>query len=195
VEIIIHRVNTVIELQKIKQNYGVEIDIRAWRNNLILNHEPFKNGEKLDDYLDNYNHGTLVLNIKEAGIEKEVLKVVRERPHIKNYFLLDVEFPYLYRASREREKNIAIRFSEDEGIETVKNYIGKVDWVWIDTNTMLPITEKNKNILNKFKKCLVCPERWGRPVDISYYKHKMKSLFFNIDSVMTSKEFVPLWID
>ena len=194
-EIIIHRVNTVIELQKIKQNYGVEIDIRAWRNNLILNHEPFKNGEKLDDYLDNYNHGTLVLNIKEAGIEKEVLKVVRERPHIKNYFLLDVEFPYLYRASREREKNIAIRFSEDEGIETVKNYIGKVDWVWIDTNTMLPITEKNKNILNKFKKCLVCPERWGRPVDISYYKHKMKSLFFNIDSVMTSKEFVPLWID
>jgi len=195
VEIIIHRVNTVIELQKIKQNYGVEIDIRAWRNNLILNHEPFKNGEKLDDYLDNYNHGTLVLNIKEAGIEKEVLKVIRERPHIKNYFLLDVEFPYLYRASREREKNIAIRFSEDEGIETVKNYIGKVDWVWIDTNTMLPITEKNKNILNKFKKCLVCPERWGRPVDISYYKHKMKSLFFNIDSVMTSKEFVPLWID
>jgi len=194
-EIIIHRVNTVIELQKIKQNYGVEIDIRAWRNNLILNHEPFKNGEKLDDYLDNYNHGTLVLNIKEAGIEKEVLKVIRERPHIKNYFLLDVEFPYLYRASREREKNIAIRFSEDEGIETVKNYIGKVDWVWIDTNTMLPITEKNKNILNKFKKCLVCPERWGRPVDISYYKHKMKSLFFNIDSVMTSKEFVPLWID
>ena len=194
-EIIIHRVNTVIELQKIKPKYGVEIDIRAWRNNLILNHEPFKNGEKLDDYLDNYNHGTLVLNIKEAGIEKEVLKVIRERPHIKNYFLLDVEFPYLYRASREREKNIAIRFSEDEGIETVKNYIGKVDWVWIDTNTMLPITEKNKNILNKFKKCLVCPERWGRPVDISYYKHKMKSLFFNIDSVMTSKEFVPLWID
>jgi len=193
VEIIIHRVNTVIELQKIKQNYGVEIDIRAWRNNLILNHEPFKNGEKLDDYLDNYNHGTLVLNIKEAGIEKEVLKVVRERPHIKNYFLLDVEFPYLYRASREREKNIAIRFSEDEGIETVKNYIGKVDWVWIDTNTMLPITEKNKNILNKFKKCLVCPERWGRPSDIDSYKQSLKKINFSIDAVMTENKYVKNW--
>jgi len=192
-EIIIHRVNTVIELQKIKPKYGVEIDIRAWRNNLILNHEPFKNGEKLDDYLDNYNHGTLVLNIKEAGIEKEVLKVVRERPHIKNYFLLDVEFPYLYRASREREKNIAIRFSEDEGIETVKNYIGKVDWVWIDTNTMLPITEKNKNILNKFKKCLVCPERWGRPSDIDSYKQSLKKINFSIDAVMTENKYVKNW--
>jgi len=192
-EIIIHRVNTVIELQKIKPKYGVEIDIRAWRNNLILNHEPFKNGEKLDDYLDNYNHGTLVLNIKEAGIEKEVLKVVRERPHIKNYFLLDVEFPYLYRASREREKNIAIRFSEDEGIETVKNYIGKVDWVWIDTNTMLPITEKNKNILNKFKKCLVCPERWGRPSDIDCYKQSLKKINFSIDAVMTENKYVKNW--
>jgi len=192
-EIIIHRVNTVIELQKIKPKYGVEIDIRAWRNNLILNHEPFKNGEKLDDYLDNYNHGTLVLNIKEAGIEKEVLKVIRERPHIKNYFLLDVEFPYLYRASREREKNIAIRFSEDEGIETVKNYIGKVDWVWIDTNTMLPITEKNKNILNKFKKCLVCPERWGRPSDIDSYKQSLKKINFSIDAVMTENKYVKNW--
>jgi hypothetical protein len=194
-EIIIHRVNTIRELKSINKKFGTEIDIRVNGSDLILNHEPFENGEKLIDYLDEYQHGTLILNIKEDGIETEVLRLVEQRTQIISYFLLDVEFPYLYRASREGERNFAIRFSEDESIETVKNYIGKVDWVWIDTNTKLPITNDNKNILNIFKKCLVCPERWGRPEDISYYKHKMKSLFFNIDSVMTSKEFVPLWID
>ena len=91
------------------------------------------------------------------------------------------------------EKNIAIRFSEDEGIETVKNYIGKVDWVWIDTNTMLPITSENKLVLDKFKKCLVCPERWGRPEDIKIYKQKLDSLRFEIDAVMTAINYAQIW--
>ena len=45
-----------------------------------------------------------------------------------------------------------------------------MDWVWIDTNTKLPLDEKNIPILNRCKKCLVCPERWGRPLDIKMYK-------------------------
>lgn len=189
-EIIIHGVNTISGLQKIKPKNGVEIDIRAWESDLILSHEPFHNGDKLDDYLDKYNHGTLILNIKEAGIEDEVLRLVRQRPQISSYFLLDVEFPYLYRASRLGETNIAIRFSEDESIKTVENYIGKVDWVWIDTNTSLPISKKNKPVLDKFKKCLVCPERWHRPSDIIEYKNKVGSY---IDAVMTEMEFVENW--
>ena len=194
-EIIIHRVNTISELKKISPQFGAEIDIRAWGSELVLNHEPFQDGEKLIDYLDEYSHGILVLNIKEAGIENEVLRLVRERSYIKSYFLLDVEFPYIYRVSRQGEQNIAIRFSEDEGIETVKNYIGKVDWVWIDTNTMLPITEKNKNILNKFKKCLVCPERWGRANEIEIYKQSLKKINFSIDAVMTSRYLTTAWLN
>ena len=170
-EFIIHRVNKIKELKGIEFKYGVEIDIRAWSSELILNHEPFTSGERLEDYLDEYKHGTLVLNIKEAGIENEVLKLVRERPNIKSYYLLDVEFPYLYNSSRKGEKSIAIRFSEDESIETVKKYVNKVEWVWIDTNTILPINKNNYQILKLFKTCLVCPERWGRKEDISTYKH------------------------
>ena len=97
-EIIIHRVNTISELQSINPKYGVEIDVRAWGSDLVLNHEPFQDGEKLVNYLDEYHHGTIVLNIKENGIEDHVLHLVRERSRIKSYFLLDVEFPYLYRA-------------------------------------------------------------------------------------------------
>ena len=154
---------------------------------------PFKNGEKLIDYLDEYNNGTLILNIKENGIENEVLHLVGERQQIKSYFLLDVEFPYLFSASKRGEKNMAIRFSEHESIETVKKYIGMVDWVWIDTNTQMPVDETNIPVLNEFKKCLVCPERWGRPDFIKGYKQKLNSIGFNLDGVMTSINNIMNW--
>ena len=85
-------------------------------------------GELLVNYLDEYQHGTLILNIKVAGIEDDVLRLVRERPKVKSYFLLDVEFPYIYRSAMLGESSIAIRFSEGESIETVKKYVNKIDF-------------------------------------------------------------------
>ena len=194
-EIIIHRVNTINELRDIPINYGTEIDIRSYGSNLILNHEPFQFGEDFEDYIGEYKHGTLVLNIKEAGIEEEVLRLVRKNSQIKNYFLLDVEFPYIYEATRNGEKAIALRFSEDESLDTVINYVDKVNWVWIDTNTILPLDEINLPILNRFKKCLVCPERWGRSFDIEKYKEIMIDLNFNVDAVMTGYKYAKIWKD
>ena len=191
-EIVIHRVNKVKNLMEIPKNYGCEIDIRAQGSKLILHHDPYANGDFLDDYLDAYQHGLLVLNIKEAGIESDVLNAVRSRG-IDRYFLLDVEFPYIYRASRAGERAIAIRYSEDEPIELVKNYASNVDWVWIDTNTMLPLTPKVVNQLKGLKTCLVCPERWGRPDDILAYRQKMKALNFMPTAVMTHKDLVHKW--
>ena len=72
-EIIIHRINTLKELNNVPSKYGVEIDNRANGSNIILNHEPFKKGDRLIDYIASYRHGTLILNIKEAGIEEDVL--------------------------------------------------------------------------------------------------------------------------
>tara|TARA_Y100000591_G_scaffold306198_1_gene304424 strand:- start:231 stop:818 length:588 start_codon:yes stop_codon:yes gene_type:complete len=194
VEIIIHRVNRIKELKNIEPTFGTEIDIRAQGGEIILSHDPFVKGDKLGDYLDEYNHGILVLNIKEDGIEDDVLGMVRERKRIKDYFLLDVEFPYLFKKAKAGEMDMAIRFSEDECIQTVQKYINKVNWVWIDCNTTLPLNKKNIKILNNFKKCLVCPERWGRPNDLIVYKKIMKSLPFNIDAVMTSNDYAYEWL-
>ena len=193
-EIIIHRVNRIKELKNIRPTFGTEIDIRAQGGEIILSHDPFLKGDKLDNYLDEYNHGILVLNIKEDGIEDDVLGMVRERKWIKDYFLLDVEFPYLFKKARAGEMDMAIRFSEDECIQTVQKYINKVNWVWIDCNTTLPLNKKNIKILNNFKKCLVCPERWGRPNDLMVYKKIMQGLSFNIDAVMTSDEYAYEWL-
>ncbi len=191
-EIVIHRINTIKALREVPKQYGCEIDIRANGSKLILNHEPMQDGDLLLDYLDEYKHGLLVLNIKEAGIETFVLEEVRKRG-IRNAFLLDVEFPYLYRAARQGERAIAVRYSEDECIDTVRKYKKMVDWVWIDTNTSLPLDKQIIDELRDMKTCLVCPDRWGRPQDILPYRYLMKDFGFEPSAVMTSMKYINEW--
>ena len=192
IEYVIHRVNEIEKLRKVASKYGTEIDIRAYGSELILNHEPFQAGDRLVDFLAEYEHGLLVLNIKEAGIEDEVIRLVKSYG-IKNYFLLDCEFPYIYRASRQGVQNIAMRYSEDEAIETVLNYKSKVNWVWIDTNTRLPLNDQIIGQLEGLENCLVCPERWGRPQDIFKYAQEMIKLNFKPTAIMTSLDCVSTW--
>ena len=193
-EIIIHRVNSIKKLKKISKYFGVEVDIRSFGSKLILNHDPHKRGDNLENFLKQYNHGTLILNIKEDGIENEVLMKVK-KAKIKSFFLLDVEFPYIFKCLKKRERNIAIRFSENETIETAKLMVKKFKWLWIDTVTKLPITKKNIKIINKYKSCLVCPERWGRAHQIDIYKKKLKKLKFKPSAVMTSYKYAHKWLD
>ncbi len=193
-EIIIHRINKINEIKKISPNFGAEIDIRTKGSDLILSHDPFIKGDKLKDYLENYNHKTLVLNLKEAGIEDDVLTLIKKYS-IKSYFLLDVEMPYMYSATKIGQKNIAVRFSEYEDISLAKYFKNKLKWVWIDTVTKLPINKNNKNILNKLKSCIVCPERWGRKQDIRFYKKKLKKINFKPTAIMTSKSCVKYWLE
>ena len=196
-QLIIHRVNTIKKLKTIPNYYGVEIDIRE---DLTLSHNPSKtsksNRDNLVEYLKEYNKGghtgPIVFNIKAAGIEEEVIKLAAKN-NIKDYFLLDVEMPYLYKASGQGVKKIAVRYSEYEPIELIENFRGKVDWVWIDTATVLPLNKKIVKQLKGFKTCLVCPERWGRPEDIAVYKKKMKNLGFSPTAVMTAVSYISDW--
>ena len=105
-EIVVHRVNTIDALDLVPREFGVEIDLRADGSRIILSHDPFAAGESFDAWLDHFAHGLLVLNVKEAGLEAEILQRVRTRG-ISRCFLLDVEFPYLYRASCAGERAIA----------------------------------------------------------------------------------------
>lgn len=190
--IFIHRVNTITQLKTVAPEFGVEVDVRADGQDLVLNHEPFAGGERLTDYLDAYQHSGIIFNIKEAGIEQRVIDLAKQQG-VTNYFLLDVEFPYLYRATRTGVRDIAIRYSEDESIETTLKYQGLVDWVWIDTNTRLPLDAHVTQQLKNFKTCLVCPERWGRPHDIAAYIAQLHELHFPLTAVMTAQAYAPQW--
>ena len=191
-ELIAHRLNKISEIKKLSKKYGAEIDLRSSGSKIILHHDPYKKGEKLENYLSNYNHGTLILNIKESGIEKDVIKIIKKFG-IKKYFLLDVEMPFICTNTKKFNQNVSIRYSEYEPIETVNKFVKNIGWVWIDTFKTLPLSNKVKKTLNKFNTCLVCPERWGRPKDIEKYYIKMKKLNFFPSSIMTSKKYFKVW--
>ena len=105
-EYIAHRINRIKELKKIPKEYGVELDLRDFGGRLVLQHEPFMDGEDFAEYLKHYDHGTMILNIKSERIEYKVLELMR-KCNIKDYFFLDSSFPMIYLLSKSGEKNIA----------------------------------------------------------------------------------------
>tara|TARA_B100000242_G_scaffold294324_1_gene276381 strand:+ start:3416 stop:4015 length:600 start_codon:yes stop_codon:yes gene_type:complete len=191
-EIIAHKINSIKSLRKLPSKYGSEVDLRTFGSRIVLSHDPYKKGDRFEDYLENYNHGTLILNIKESGIENEVIKKVRNNK-ISNFFLLDVEMPFICVNKKELNKFTSIRFSEYESIDTLRKFKKKVGWVWIDTFKNLPIKKKNLKILKDFKSCLVCPERWNRPKDINKYFFLMKKINFLPNCVMTNLKYAKKW--
>lgn len=193
--IIVHRVNTTEQLKQTPADYGVEIDIRAYGNKLILTHEPYEDAETLENYLEHFIHRFIVFNIKEAGIEQRVISLAKQyNIPPTNYFLLDVEFPYLYKASRKLGvKEIAVRYSEAEPIDMSLAQKNFVNWIWIDVNTTLPLDTAVIKKFAGFKTCLVSPECWGRPEDITPYRKKMEHLDFTPNAVMTDFEYIDKW--
>lgn len=193
--IIAHRINTVEELRTLPPEYGVEIDVRAYEEQLILSHDPYESGEHLAEYLKAVDDRFVVFNIKESGIEKDVVELAN-RYEVTEFFLLDVEFPYIYTASRNSSfRKMAIRFSEAEAIETALKNADFVDWVWVDTNTELPLHRDTYRQLSNagYKICLVSPDRWGRPEHIEPYISKMDTEGIKLDAVMTSIENAEAW--
>ena len=62
--IINHRVNSLNKIQRLPKKFGVEIDVRDYRDKLILNHDPFANGLSFEKFLDTFKHRFLIVNIK-----------------------------------------------------------------------------------------------------------------------------------
>jgi len=192
-----HRVNTIDELKKIPSKYGIEIDIRDNLNgNIYLSHDPFKNGEHFDTFLDFYNHSFIILNIKSERIEYKILQLLKKH-NIQDYFFLDSSFPMIYKLSYEGEKNCAIRFSEFEGIDTVLNMKNKVKWVWIDCFTKNPLTPVTYKLLKDagFKLCFVSPELQNQPEKIQLYRKYFTENNLKLDMICTKVYNIDVWFN
>ena len=50
---IIHRINKISNLKKLKKYDGIEFDVRDRNNKLILSHDPNNNGEELNKFIKN----------------------------------------------------------------------------------------------------------------------------------------------
>lgn len=179
-----HRINTVKDLKTVPENMGIELDLRYKNNDLILQHDPFKDGEYFEDLLKEYKHSFIVLNIKSEGIEDETLRLLNKY-NVRNYFFLDVSFPALIRLSKRGEKNVAARFSEYEPIEQCLCLKGFVNWVWVDCFNKIPDDEQSyKEIKKYFNICLVSPELHKHPTErITEFKKIVSE--FNVNAICT----------
>ena len=61
--------------KKTPKKYGVEIDLRSENKKIYLHHDPFKKGTLFSEWLKYYNHKLIVLNVKEEGLEKHIIKL------------------------------------------------------------------------------------------------------------------------
>ena len=170
-KLISHRRNTVAELLATDTKYGVEVDIRSEGDRLIIHHDPCVPGESFNEWIDKYRHGTLILNVKEEGLESRLIPLMRSKG-ITDYFFLDQSFPFLVKWSKVGEHRCAVRVSEFESIDTALTLAGKVDWVWVDCFNYFPLTEQDAQKLKRagFKLCLVSPELQGRDTNIEISK-------------------------
>jgi len=178
-QFICHRINTVLELESIPRQFGIELDIRDDLNgNLILSHDPYSNGEDFETFLQHYQHAFIILNIKSERVELKCLKLMKKYK-IVDYFFLDSSFPMVYMLNKHYNNNkIACRFSEFEPLEHFELCKEMYSYIWIDCFTKFPLTGE---ICNKIKEsntkiCLVSPELQKQPDKILEHKIILETL-------------------
>ena len=161
---------------------------------IYINHDPFVLGENFEDYLRDYHHGTMILNIKSERIEYKVLDLLKKY-HIEKYFFLDSSFPMIKALTDQGESNIALRYSEYEGIDTIKLMSRRAKWVWVDCFNSFPLEEdtylKLKNM--GYKLCFVSPELQGQPERIEEYADNIKKRNINFDAICTKIYNIDTW--
>ena len=161
--IMAHRVNTVLHLSHIPTWFGVEIDVR-WDNGFLwLGHDPGQRDQKFVDWILSFNHKFLVVNVKEEGIEDEIVGIL-DCSGVDSYFFLDQSFPFLIKKRELLAGKSAIRASEYESMDTVKNLANKFKWVWLDSFERIWFSEEDLRQIRMwgFNICLVSPELQGR---------------------------------
>lgn len=188
-KLISHRRNTLAQLADTPEHLGVEVDIRSEGGRLIIHHDALTPGEAFEPWLAAYRHGTLILNVKEEGLEAPLIALLRQHG-IDDYFFLDQSFPFLVKWARAGERRCAVRVSEFESIDTALTLAGQIDWVWVDCFTRFPLSGGDAARLRGagYKLCLVSPELQGRgPEEIAQLAALLAERGIVADAVCTKR--------
>jgi|TARA_B110000438_G_scaffold34332_1_gene34153 hypothetical protein len=185
-----HRINSIEGLENVSQQYGIEIDIRIYNNEIILNHEPFESGVTFDTFLQHFKHSFLIINMKCDGPEEIIIKKLKENS-IKNFFFLDCSIPRTINLIKKDCNKISIRYSKYEPVEFVMKFRNKAEWVWIDCFDKFELSEEDYDTIKEhFKICLVSPELQEHPIEmIDKFKKLSKNMTF--DAICT--KYPELW--
>ena len=143
---------------------GAEIDIRIFNGELIVEHDPFRNGPKLADWLARFEGGFLIANVKEEGLEPHLVPMLAGTS-VEDYFILDESLPFIIKHCKAGNPNFGIRVSKWEpafaAIKIIQQVNPSPSWIWMDTfEAQLPVDrEELKDLVAVGAKvCLVSPE-------------------------------------
>ena len=191
--IIKHRVNNSKELKRLNNDYGVEIDLRSNNKTIYLHHDPYVKGELFSKWIKHYDHKLLVLNVKEEGLEGQILKILKKNK-VTNFFFHDQTFSTILK--NMNHTNVSIRFSEYEGLKKMNILFNKIKWLWVDNFTKINLEKKFYLFLKKkdVKICIVSPElvKKERIKEINNIISKLKINNLKIDAVCTKQP--KLWL-
>ena len=151
--------NSITDLRRTPSEYGVEVDVRSGPNGLYLSHDPFGEGPGFSEWLKSFDHQLLIINVKEDGLEDQILVELRAKPHAK-YFFLDQAAPTQIRRGMRGLTDSAIRLSEYESFDTVLRLARFAEWLWVD---FFHEPEVSRDRLVRIREtglrvCLVSPE-------------------------------------
>jgi hypothetical protein len=155
--IINHRVNTLAKLATTPVSFGVEVDVKEKSGKIFTGHDPEDQDVLFDEWAEAFNHKIAAVNIKQEGIESEVIGIL-ERNKVENFFLFDLSFPMLKKLSDQGESRLAVRVSDLEGFEHAAHFDGKVKWIWLDVFNNTEFLQNSAKTLSNFKICAVSPE-------------------------------------
>jgi hypothetical protein len=187
--IIKHRVNSRKELNKVPFHYGIEADVQLHNNEIYLGHDPGQVTERFVDFMNDFNHRIFAVNIKQEGIEEEVLEIL-ERFRCDRFFLFDVSFPQLMRLMATGESRIALRISDFESLSNIELLLERISWLWIDSffdaNYLQELDFLNSKSV---KKCLVSPElHTSRPETLNQkIFEQLSKISITFDAVCTKQ--------
>ena len=187
---IAHRINTIEGCNSIPSSVGIEFDVHAYGSNLIVTHDPCTKGIKLKNFLEKNKNRLCAINIKEEGIEREVIELSKEIG-MKNFFLFDVSFPQVFRLASEYKNHLCLRVSEYEK-PTLNELTELCDYLWIDTfgGNFWMSREEIKYVKDlKYKLCFVSPElhkpRLKKQIKFTRELKKNIEFFDSMDSICT----------
>jgi hypothetical protein len=161
-----HRVNDPSSLRDVPTEYGVEIDLHADGDRLVLVHDPFATGPDFRDWLAAYRHRFIVLNTKEEGLENRITTLLDEHG-VTEWAFLDQSFPFLVRSLRDGETRTMVRVSEYESVATALALTPRPNWAWVDSFTgRWPASEELARLAAAgFRLMVVSPELQGRSLE------------------------------
>ena len=130
-----HRCNTTKLLNETPTSYGIEMDLRTHKEEIIVTHDPFSSGPLFSDWLSDYKHSGLILNVKEEGLEDRILEII-SKFGVSNYFFLDQSYPFMVKwLMKGFNQHIAARVSEYESINSFKSLVATPSYIWCDSFT------------------------------------------------------------